>query len=215
MPDQKRIRVLVVDDHAVVREGITTFLKVHRDLEMVGEASSGQEAIRLCGQTHPDVVLMDLIMPEMDGPTTIRLINQSFPLIQVIALTSFGQEDLVRSALQAGAVSYLLKTISASELAEAIRAAFAGNPTLAPEAARALIHAAMQPPPPGNDLTGREREVLGLIVKGYGNIEIGERLGVSPATIKTHLNNIFSKLHVTNRTEAATLAIQHHIIEFE
>jgi NarL family two-component system response regulator LiaR len=215
MLNPRRIRVLIVDDHAVVREGITTFLKVHRDLEMVGEASGGLEAIRLCGQLQPDVVLMDLVMPEMDGPTTIRLINQTFPLIQVIALTSFGQEDMVRAALQAGAVSYLLKTISANELADAIRAASIGNSTLAPEATRALIHAATQPPPPGNDLTSREREVLALIVKGYGNIEIGERLSVSPATIKTHLNNIFSKLHVTNRTEAATLAIQHHIIEFE
>src|SRR5579871_2822794 len=118
MAEQKRIRVLIVDDHSVVREGLTTFLKVNRDLELVGEAGNGADAIRLCEATQPDVVLMDLVMPEMDGPTTTRVIRESFPSIQVIALTSFGQEELVKAALQAGAVSYLLKTISAGELAD-------------------------------------------------------------------------------------------------
>jgi NarL family two-component system response regulator LiaR len=211
MPE--RIRILIVDDHGVVREGLATFIETFPDLELAGEASSGGEAVRLCGQLHPDIVLMDLVMPEMDGPTATRLIRQSYPDIQVIALTSFGQEELVKAALQAGAISYLLKNISASDLAQAIRAAYAGKSTLAPEAARALINAATQPVPVGHDLTTREREVLALIVKGYSNIEIGEQLGVSPATVKNHLNNIFSKLHVTNRTEAATLALQHHIVQ--
>lgn len=215
MTDTRRIRILIVDDHSVVREGLTTFLKVFRDLELVGEASSGAEALRMVGAVEPDVVLMDLMMPEMDGPTATGLIRAQYPQVQVIALTSFGQEDLIRAALQAGAVSYLLKTISATELADAIRAANAGKSTLAPEAARALISAATQPPPPGNDLTDREREVLALIVHGYSNVEVGERLGVSPATVKNHLNNIFSKLHVSNRTEAATLALQRHIVNID
>ena len=215
MTEQKRIRVMIVDDHSVVREGLMTFLKVFRDLELVGEAPGGAEAVRLSAEILPDVILMDLMMPGVDGPMAITQIHDTLPQIQIIALTSFGQEDLVKSALRAGAVSYLLKTISATELADAIRAANAGRSTLAPEAARALIYAATQPPPPGHDLTAREREVLALIVKGYGNIEIGDRLGVSPATIKNHLNNIFSKLHVTNRTEAATLALQHHIVDMQ
>ncbi len=212
MPDQRRIRVLIVDDHNVVREGLATFIEVFEDLELAGEAADGKEALRLCQQLQPDIVLMDLVMPEMDGPTASRLIRQAHPDIQIIALTSFGQDDMVKVALQAGAISYLLKNITAEALAEAIRAAYLGKPTLAPEAARALINAATQPPPVGHDLTARERDVLGLIVKGHSNIEIGDRLGVSPATVKNHLNSIFSKLHVTNRTEAATLALQHNIV---
>jgi NarL family two-component system response regulator LiaR len=213
MPEQNRIRTLVVDDHGIVREGLSTFIETSPDLEMIGEASSGPEAIRLCDQLQPDIVLMDLVMPEMDGPTAIRLIRQAHPDIQIIALTSFGQEELVKAALQAGAISYLLKNITARELVEAIRAAHAGQSTLSPEAARALIKAATQPPPIGHDLTAREREILALIVKGHSNIEIGAQLGVSPATVKNHLNSIFSKLHVANRTEAATLALQHNMLQ--
>ena len=212
MPDQRHIRVLIVDDHNVVREGLATFIEIFEDLELAGEAADGREALRLCQELQPDIVLMDLVMPEMDGPTATRLIRQAHPDIQIIALTSFGQEEMVKAALQAGAISYLLKNITAEALAEAIRAAYDGKPTLAPEAARALISAATQPPPIGHDLTARERDVLALIVKGHSNIEIGDRLGVSPATVKNHLNSIFSKLHVTNRTEAATLALQHNIV---
>ncbi len=205
MPDPNRIRVLIVDDHNVVREGLAAFLETFKDLELAGEAASGEEALQMCEQLDPDVILMDLVMPEMDGPTATRLIKAVRPDSQVIVLTSFGQEDLVKAALQAGAISYLLKNITADALAEAIRAAYAGRSTLAPEAARALIKAATQPPQVGHDLTSREREVLSLIVKGLSNIEIGEHLGVSPATVKNHLNSIFSKLQVTNRTEAAQI----------
>lgn len=210
--DTPTIRILITDDHGVVREGLSTFIETFPDLDLVGEAESGAEAVRLCGQLRPDVVLMDLVMPEMDGPTAIRLIRQSNPEIQIIALTSFGQEDLIKAALQAGAISYLLKNIAARDLADAIRSAYVGKPTLAPEAARVLISAATQPLPIGHDLTAREREVLALIARGYSNIEIGDQLGVSPATVKNHLNSIFSKLHVTNRTEAATLALQHNLV---
>jgi NarL family two-component system response regulator LiaR len=210
--DTPGIRILIADDHGIVREGLSTFIETFPDLSLVGEAENGAEAVRLCGQLHPDVILMDLVMPEMDGPTAIRLIRQSHPDIAIIALTSFGQEDLIKAALQAGAISYLLKNIAARDLAGAIRAAFVGKPTLAPEAARVLINATTQPLPIGHDLTAREREVLALIAKGHSNIEIGEQLGVSPATVKNHLNNIFSKLHVTNRTEAATLALQHNLV---
>jgi NarL family two-component system response regulator LiaR len=212
MPEQRPIRVLIVDDHNVVREGLASFIEIFDDLELAGQAANGREALQQCKQLQPDVVLMDLVMPEMDGPTAIQLIRQAHPNIQIIVLTSFGQDDVVKTALQAGAISYLLKNITAETLADAIRAADAGKPMLAPEAARALISAATQPPPIGHDLTSREREVMALIVKGYSNIDIGEQLGVSPATVKNHLNSIFSKLQVTNRTEAATLALQHNIV---
>ena len=135
------IRVMIVDDHDMVRRGLAAFLKVQTDLELVGEANGGEEAVRLCGQLHPDVVLMDLVMPRMDGAEATRAIRERCPEIQVIALTSFKEKELVEGALQAGAIGYLLKNISSDELADAIRAAHAGRPTLAPEAAQVLIQA--------------------------------------------------------------------------
>jgi NarL family two-component system response regulator LiaR len=212
MPDSNRIRVMIVDDHAMVRRGLAAFLKVFDDLELIGEAASGEEAMRLVGTVRPDVVLMDLVMDQMDGPTATRAIRQNCPHVQVVALTSFGEEMLVQKALQAGAISYLLKNVSADELAAAIRAAHAGRSTLAPEAAAALVHAAAQPPPPGYDLTARERDVLELLVKGLSNVEIAERLVVSQSTIKTHVSSILAKLGVASRTEAVALAIQHHLV---
>ena len=152
-----RIRVLVVDDHTMVRRGLATFLKVFDDLDLAGEAASGQEAIQLCASLQPDVVLMDMVMPDMDGAAATRLIRKQSSQGQVLALTSFKEEILVQSALQAGAIGYLLKDVSADELAQAIRAAHAGRSTLSPEAAQALVHATSQPPAPGIDLTERER----------------------------------------------------------
>src|SRR5208337_1700488 len=147
------IRVMLVDDHTMVRRGLATFLKVFDDLELAGEAAGGQEAIQLCAQLQPDVVLMDMVMPDMDGATTTRLIRKQSPSIQVLALTSFKEEILVQSALHAGAIGYLLKDITADELAQAIRAAHAGRSTLSPEVTQELAHAASQPPAPGSDLT--------------------------------------------------------------
>ncbi len=206
------IRVMIVDDHAVVRSGLGTFLLVYDDLELVAEAGSGAEALRLCQEKQPHVVLMDLVMPEMDGAAATRAIKEVCPQVQVVALTSFREEELVQGALQAGAIGYLLKNVSADELAEAIRAAFAGRPTLAPEATQALIHAATKPPEPQFDLTPRELDVLALVVQGLSNGEIAAKLVVSQSTVKFHVSSILSKLGVSSRTEATALAVQHKLL---
>jgi NarL family two-component system response regulator LiaR len=206
---------MLVDDHAVVRSGLSAFLIAFDDLELVGEAGSGEEAMRLCDQVRPDVVLMDLVMPGMDGAAATRAIREHCPEIQVIALTSFKEETLVQGALEAGAIGYLLKNVSADELVDAIRAAHAGRPTLAPEAAQVLIRAtrsAAEPPPLGHDLTPREREVLALMVEGLNNPEIAERLVVSRSTVKFHVSSILSKLGASGRTEAVALAVQHDLV---
>ena len=207
-----RIRVMVVDDHTMVRRGLATFLKVFDDLELAGEAASGQAAIQLCALQPPDVVLMDMVMPDMDGATATRLIRKQSSSIQVLALTSFKEEILVQSALQAGAIGYLLKDVSADELAEAIRAAHAGRATLSPEAAQALVHAASQPPAPGLNLTERERDVLLLMIEGLNNTQIAAKLTISPSTVKSHVSNILSKLGVASRTEAVSLALRNRIV---
>jgi NarL family two-component system response regulator LiaR len=210
------IRVMVVDDHAVVRGGLTTFLLAYDDLELVGEAANGAEALTAAERCRPDVVLMDLMMPEMDGATATRLLREKHPDIQVIALTSFKEDDLVQGVLAAGAIGYLLKNVSADELVNAIRSAHAGRPTLAPEATRALIHSAThtRQQPLGHDLTERERDVLALMVTGMNNSEIADRLVVSRSTIKYHVSNILSKLQATTRTEAVAYALQQNLVHF-
>jgi len=208
----QHIRVMLVDDHAMVRRGLATFLKVVDDLQLVGEAESGEAAIQLCAEVSPDVILMDMVLPMMDGATATRAIRQQFPQVQVIALTSFKEGDLVKNALEAGAIAYLLKDVSADDLVRAIRAAHAGRVTLSPEAAQALVETANQPPVPALDLTEREREVLALMVEGLNNTQIAGRLTVGPSTIKSHVSNILAKLGVTSRTEAVTLALRNRIV---
>lgn len=203
-----RIRVVIVDDHLMVRRGLATFLKVCKDLELVGEADSGEAAIPLCAKLQPDVVLMDMVMKSLDGAAATRLIRKQCPSTQVIALTSFKDEILVKSALQAGAISYLLKDVSVNELAQAIRAAHAGRPMISAEATQVLIDAASQDVAPIPDLTGREREVLLLMVEGLNNTQIAGRLTVSPSTIKSHVSSILAKFGVTSRTEAVALALR-------
>jgi NarL family two-component system response regulator LiaR len=208
----KPIRVMLVDDHTMVRRGLAAFLKVFDDLQLAGEAESGAAGIQLCGEILPDVVLMDMVMPDMDGATATRAIRQKFPQVQVLALTSFKEGDLVKNALEAGAIGYLLKDVSADDLVQAIRAAHAGRTTLSPEAAQALVETANRLPAPGLDLTEREREVLALMVEGLNNTQIAGRLTVSSSTIKSHVSNILSKLGVASRTEAVTLALRNHIV---
>lgn len=209
----KLIQVMIVDDHSIVRSGLSAFLLVHPDLQLVGEAKNGQRAVELCAELKPDVILMDLMMPVMDGVTATREIRSRFPQVQVLALTSFQEEGLIKEALQAGAVGYLLKDISADELADAIRAAVSGKPTLSPEAAQVLIHCALNPTPVGYDLTEREREVLQHLVQGLSNPEIAARLVVSPGTAKFHVSSILSKLGVSSRTEAVALAIEKKLVK--
>ncbi len=206
------IRVMLVDDHTMVRRGLAAFLRVFDDLQLAGEAQSGAAAIQLCAEVMPDVVLMDMVMPDMDGAAATRAIRQQFPQVQVIALTSFKEGDLVKNALEAGAIGYLLKDVSAAALAEAIRAAHLGRATLSPDAAQALVETTKQSSTPGLSLTERELEVLALMVEGLNNTQIAGRLTVSPSTIKSHVSNILSKLGVTSRTEAVSLALRSHIV---
>jgi NarL family two-component system response regulator LiaR len=203
---------MLVDDHTMVRRGLATFLKVFDDLQLAGEAESGEEAIQLCAEVRPDVILMDMVMPEMDGAATTRAIRQQFPQVQIIALSSFKEGKLIKNALEAGAIGYLLKDVSADDLARAIRSAHAGRATLSPEAAQSLVETANLPPTPGLDLTEREREVLTLMIEGLNNVQIAGRLTVSPSTIKSHVSNILSKLGVASRTEAVTLALRTGIV---
>jgi len=206
------IRVMVVDDHAMVRKGLATFIKAFKDLHLAGEAENGVTAVKLCGEILPDVVLMDMVMPEMDGATATRAICAKYPKVKVIALTSFNDGEWVKNALEAGAIGYILKDISAVDLVKAIRDAHAGRATLSPETAQTLVETANQPPEPGLDLTEREREVLTLMVEGQINAKIAEELNVSPFTIKSHVSNILFKLGVASRTEAVTLALRYKIV---
>jgi NarL family two-component system response regulator LiaR len=212
MTEANQIAVMIVDDHTVVRNGIRFSLLAFDDIHVVGEAESGQEALRVCDEVQPDVVLMDMVMPGMDGVATTRAILERHPQMQVIALTSFQEGSLVEEALQAGAIGYLLKDVAVDELAEAIRSAYAGRSTLAPAAAQALAQAAMQPSEVDFDLTERQLQVLALIVEGLSNVEIAERLTISLPTARFHVSTILAKLGASNRAEAAAIAVKCDLI---
>jgi two-component system, NarL family, response regulator LiaR len=199
------IRVMIVDDHDMLREGLNAFFKSFDD------AASGEEAVRLCRELEPDVVLMDLAMPEMDGLTAIKLIHTQQPEVCIIVLSSFSETRQVKTALQNGATSYLLKNISASKLADAIRTTVSGLPTLAPEATQALLDPAGTEPAAQSlgSLTERELEVMNLMAKGLSNTEIAEKLNISIFTVKNHVSSILSKLGVSSRTEAVAWQLQH------
>lgn len=206
------IRVMIVDDHAVVRSGLSAFLLAFDDLEYVGDATGGADAVRKCLDLKPDVILMDLVMPDVDGAEATRRIKETCPQVQVIALTSYKEDELVQGALKAGALSYLLKNVTADELAVAIRAAHAGRPTLAPEAAEVLIKAATEGPPDDDGLTARELDILRLMVAGENNPEIAVQLFVSRSTVKFHVSNILMKLGASSRTEAVAIALQRRLV---
>ena len=211
--NERPIRVLLVDDHSVVRSGLSAMLSAEAGLELAGEAADGAEAVRLCQRLKPDVVLMDLLMPVMDGVSATRAIHESCPQSRIIILTSFKEREQVDGALKAGAMSYLLKNVSASELVSAIRAAMSGQSKLSSEATQVLIEEMRSPAARDYDLTGREKEILSLMIDGLANTAIAERLGVSPSTAKFHVSNVLSKLGVTSRTEAVSLALKQKLVK--
>jgi two-component system, NarL family, response regulator LiaR len=208
---QNRIKVVIVDDHAMLRKGLAVFLLSYSDLQLVGEAANGEEALVLCAEMRPDIVLMDLMMPIMDGVSATRLIRRDYPETQVIALTSFGEETLIKGVLEAGAISYLFKKVAADDLAKAIRAAKSGFSTFAPEVTEILVRSVQQPAPTFQNLTARERDVLALMVKGMGNNEIAAHLMISLSTTKSHVSNILSKLGLASRTEAIAKVLEHNL----
>lgn len=201
-------RILIVDDHAVVRQGLRMFLALDESLEIVGEARNGREAVELAVRLAPDVVLMDLLMPEMDGITAIRELRRKAPDTEIVALTSVLEDASVVGAVRAGAIGYLLKDTQAEELCRAIHAAAAGQVQLSPEAATRLMRELRGPGSGVDALSEREREVLVLLAQGLSNREIGERLSITEKTVKSHVGGVLSKLGVHSRTQAALVAWQ-------
>jgi NarL family two-component system response regulator LiaR len=211
------ISVLIIDDHQLVREGVRTFLEKQGDITVVGEAASGQDGLRLVAELVPDVVLMDLVMPEMDGIETTRRLKQASPGTQVIVLTSFDDDDHILPAIRAGALSYIMKDVSTAQLADAVRKAAAGEVVMTPHVAARVMQELRQGPrtstPFASELSEREAEVLRLIADGRSNTDIAERLVISEHTVKRHVSNILSKLHLEDRTQAAVYAWRSGLVE--
>jgi two-component system, NarL family, response regulator LiaR len=211
MDKETKIRVMIVDDHAVVRSGLGAFLMAVPNLELVGEAENGAQAVVCAKALQPDIVLMDLMMPGMDGITATRLIKEQNPSIQIIALTSFQEDELVQAAMKAGAIGYLMKNISARELEAAIRSAKENKMILSPEAAQSLVRVTQQMDET-EILTEREQEVLKLMIGGLNNAEIAEQMVISLSTVKYHVSNVLVKLGVDNRVAAVTMALQRKLV---
>jgi NarL family two-component system response regulator LiaR len=204
------IRVLIVDDHAVVREGLRTFLELQDGIAVAGEAADGEQAVMQAEALRPDVVLMDLVMPRLDGVGAMRELRRRLPETRVIVLTSFAEDERLLPAIQAGAAGYLLKNVAPPELARAVRAAHAGEALIDPVIAARLVEAIAQPAgePAPERLTAREQEVLALIARGYSNKRIALELGIAEKTVKTHVGHVLAKLGVTDRTQAAVHAVR-------
>jgi len=212
MTTSENIKVMIVDDHTVVRSGLGAVLDTAESMELVGEAGDGEEAVRICERLQPDVILMDLQMPKMDGVEATRIIHEKWPQIHIIALTSYKEKEYVEGVLKAGATSYLLKNVSAEELVSAINKVVLDQPSLSPEAAQVLIQKVNEPSQPGTDLTDREHEILALMVEGKSNSQISEVIFITQATVKYHVSNILSKLGVSSRTEAVVIAIKKKLV---
>lgn len=212
----KLIRVMIVDDQFIVRSGLATFVSIQPDMVLAGEAQDGEEAMRLAAVMQPDVILMDLIMPKCNGVEATRAILQQLPTVKILALTSYKEKELVQGILRAGATGYLLKDVTADELAEAIRNVALGRTALAPAAMQALLEPRPEPGATlGQDITEREHDVLTLMVKGLSNPQIAEQLVVSLSTVKFHVSSILSKLQAATRAEAVRLALQHKLVAEE
>jgi two-component system, NarL family, response regulator LiaR len=212
----EKMTVLVVDDHSVVRQGVRTFLAIQPNIEVIGEAESGEKAVALCAEFAPDVVLLDLLMPGMNGVETTRQIKAISPRSQVIILTSYHENEFILPAIQAGALSYLLKDVSPSDLVEAVNKAARGEAVLHPQIAVQImqgLRADKKVKTEMDELTTREREVLQLIAEGLSNILIGEKLFISEKTVKSHVSNILSKLHLADRTQVAVYAWRNELVK--
>jgi NarL family two-component system response regulator LiaR len=201
MSEREKIRIVIADDHEMIRKGIAAYLRVTPDIELVGEAADGYEALRLCDELKPDVILMDLVMPHLGGIDAAKQIKDRFPAIRVIALSSFQEREMVQEALKEGAISYLLKNVSGDDLVNAIRGAFSGRPTISPEITKEFIMSSREPQV-GDDLT-----------EGMSNPEIAARLVISRSTARAHVSNILSKLSVAKRAEAVSLALRKKLVK--
>jgi NarL family two-component system response regulator LiaR len=208
MADRNRIQVMIVDDHPIVRDGMKNMLLVFEDLAFAGEADNGRTALAFLRHSLPDVILMDIAMPEMGGIPATRAILEKYPQMKIIMLTSYPEDELIQESLEAGAIGFLLKNSAIDTIANAIRSAYVGQPVLAPEVTKALIRLKTRPLKPGADLSQREQEVLALVVEGLSNEEIAERLVISPATARHHVSACIQKLGASNRAQASAMAVK-------